>query len=126
VPLFVNYFCDMGIYIYFMASLAMGHIGVTTGDFLTILLCASVQGASSTCVGHELYHRRNIVFKFFGLIAHMKFLHGHIPIYHNEIHHKHTGIVVKDFGFSPRGNSIYKHFEIMGLRSRFQTINYDD
>jgi fatty acid desaturase len=116
----------MAAYIYFVASLYYGRIGTTYGDYAIVIVCASIQGVSNICVGHELYHRRDRISKFFGLVAHMKFLSGHIPIYHNELHHKFTGIPSKDPGFSPRTNTIYDAFDILGTKTLIPTCIYED
>ena len=57
--------------------------------------------------------------KFLGLVSHLKFLSGHIPVFHNELHHKHTGIIAKDPGFSPKGTTIYQALDIMGISYNF-------
>ena len=126
IPLVTNWILDMCAYIYFVQGLYSGRIGQTNLDFIIIILCASLQGTSNTCVGHELYHRRNKIWKFFGMVSHLKFLSGHIPIFHNELHHKHTGIVAKDPGFTPRGTSVYSQFVLLGHREKLITLKYDD
>jgi fatty acid desaturase len=116
----------MAAYTYFVLAINWGWIGTTWFDLVVVVICVSLQGTSNTCVGHELYHRRNKICKFFGMISHLKFLSGHIPIFHNELHHKHTGIVAKDPGFTPKGTTVYEQFSPLGCREKLYTLKYDD
>lgn len=84
IPLLTAFILDFAGLFCILAGIYRGTIGVTVGDFVVMLLASSLLGASNNSVGHELYHRRNRILKFLGLISHMKFLCGHIPIYHNE------------------------------------------
>jgi fatty acid desaturase len=61
-----------------------------------------------------------------GLIGHMKFLSGHIPIYHNEQHHKYTGIKGKDPGFPPKGTTAFDIVEFFGYYGIRETYLYED
>jgi fatty acid desaturase len=101
-------------------------MGSTFGDFVLVTICASIQGGPSSSVNHELCHRRNKYLKFLGLVSNMKILSGQAHIEHNEMHHKHTGIPIKDSGYTPRTNTIYDAFDPLGYHMKMITFKYDD
>jgi len=127
IPLLAGFFLDGAGLLYVMIGLSNGTFGTTLWDFCIILVsCSLVFGVSVPCISHELYHRRNKVFKILGLIGHMKFLSGHIPIYHNEQHHKYTGIKGKDPGFPPRGTTAFDIVEFFGYYGIRETYIYEE
>jgi alkane 1-monooxygenase len=41
-------------------------------------------------VGHELFHKKAVIHKFFGTLAYVKMIYGHFFIQHVRSHHKHV------------------------------------
>jgi alkane 1-monooxygenase len=127
IPLIAGYILDTAALIYIMVGLSNGTLGTTLWDFLTVLLSSGlVLGVFVPCISHELYHRRNKFFKLLGLIGHMKFLSGHIPIYHNEQHHKFTGIKGKDPGYPARGTTAFDIVEFFGYYGIKETYLHEE
>ncbi|TNV78782.1 hypothetical protein FGO68_gene8761 [Halteria grandinella] len=126
IPLLTGTFLDFALLIYILIGLGNGTLGASIGDFTILVISNSFLATSVSCIGHELYHRRNKFFKFLGIISHMKFLCGYIPIFHIEIHHKYTGIVERDHGYPPRGKSIYETVEFLGFKSFMDTYYHEE
>ncbi|TNV78873.1 hypothetical protein FGO68_gene9103 [Halteria grandinella] len=109
-----------------LVGVSNGTLGATVWDFTILLVSSIIPAVSVPCTSHELYHRRNRFFKILGLIGHMKFFSGHIPIYHNEQHHKYTGIRGKDPGFPPRGTTAFDIVEFLGFWGFMETYRFED
>ncbi|TNV78476.1 hypothetical protein FGO68_gene3839 [Halteria grandinella] len=127
IPLLIGFFLNGAGLLYIMIGISRGTYGATLWDFSILLAsCSVVFGVNVPCISHELYHRRNKYFKILGVIGHMKFLSGHIPIYHNEQHHKYTGIKGKDPGFPPRGTTAFDIVEFFGYYGIRETYIFED
>lgn len=126
IPLITAFILDTAGLAYMLVGVSNGTLGATVWDFTILLVSSIIPAVSVPCTSHELYHRRNRFFKILGLIGHMKFFSGHIPIYHNEQHHKYTGIRGKDPGFPPRGTTAFDIVEFLGFWGFMETYRFED
>lgn len=113
IPLLGASLVDLTVYTYVIAGVANGTRAETLSSFAINVLSAAVIGSSSMVVGHELAHRRHKIMRLIGYLIHMKCLCGHVPIAHQDIHHKYTGIPGIDQGLVPRGKSAASKFEFL-------------
>lgn len=87
---------DFTLYFFLIAGIASGRLGNTYFDFMVYVIGGAILGATNTTAGHELFHKRNIAHKIFGILPWFKMLSGHLYMYHLQLHHKYAGHPIKD------------------------------
>lgn len=82
VPLYFVLIMDFTLYFYLITGIASGRLGNSYFDFMVYVIGGAILGATNTTAGHELFHKRNIAHKIFGILPWFKMLSGHLYMYH--------------------------------------------
>jgi hypothetical protein len=82
VPLYFVLIFDFTFYFYMLWGVTTGRIGNNIFELIVYIIGGAILGATNTTAGHELFHKRQLVHKVFGILPWFKMLSGHLYMYH--------------------------------------------
>lgn len=82
VPLYFVLIFDFTFYFYMLWGVTTGRIGNNIFELIVYIIGGAILGATNTTAGHELFHKRQLVHKVFGILPWLKMLSGHLYMYH--------------------------------------------
>jgi hypothetical protein len=126
VPLYAVLLFDFTLYFYLLWAITTGRIGNTLFEYVIYVFGAAILGATNTTAGHELFHKRQLVHKVFGILPWFKMLSGHLYMYHLQLHHKYAGHPVKDPSLPLMNQSIYSYCSYNSIKAYIVTYQYEE
>lgn len=106
VPLYAVWVIDVALLYWILYDVSIGKIGTNNLNLVLLALSAAQIGAINATVGHELFHRKELIHKVFGSLAYAKMIYGHFFIQHIRSHHKLVA-TPNDPSTSRLGESLY-------------------
>lgn len=108
IPLYSYWLLDFASCVWLLNGISNGTFGQTTSSFILYALCGANIGSTNAAVGHELFHRKQLIHKIAGTLAYVKMLYAHSVIQHIRSHHKKVG-TPEDPSTARLGESLF-HF----------------
>ncbi len=126
IPLYFVLCMDFILYFYLLNGISTGKFGNTFVDFMIYVIGGAIMGATNTTAGHELFHKRPLVHKMFGILPWFKMLSGHLYMYHLQLHHKYAGHPVKDPSLPWFNQSVYSYCSWNSIKAYIVTYQYEE
>ena len=126
IPLYSVLFMDFALYFYLLIGISTGKIGKTPVDLLIHVVGGALLGSVNTTCGHELFHKRPLVHKMFGILPWFKMLSGHLYMYHLQLHHKYAGHPVLDPSLPHLNQSLYSYCSYNSIKAYIVTYKYEE
>lgn len=73
---------DFSVYFYILYAITTGKVGNNVFEYILYIVGGAIIGTTNTTAGHELFHKRQLVHKIFGILPWFKMLSGHLYMYH--------------------------------------------
>lgn len=108
IPLYSYWLLDFASCVWLLNGISNGTFGQTTSSLILYALCGANIGSTNAAVGHELFHRKQLIHKIAGTLAYVKMLYAHSVIQHIRSHHKKVG-TPEDPSTARLGESLF-HF----------------